>query len=63
MDLEPEIALKCFDYTLYGDAPVNMARKLPRVKERTEHTLQEIIVNKEDTPFFAVNRVESTAEL
>ena len=58
MDLEPEIALKCFDYTLYGDAPVNMARKLPRVKERTEHTLQEIIVNKEDTPFFAVNRVE-----
>lgn len=58
MDLEPEVALKCFDYTLYGEAPINMARKIPGIKERTESTLQEIVVDREDTPFFAVNRIE-----
>jgi len=58
MDLEPEIALKCFDYTFYGDKPINLAKKTPRTQEQTPQTLRQIVVDKEDTPFFAVNRLE-----
>ena len=49
-------ALKCFDYSIYGDKAEAVGRKQPRVYSQEEGVLRETLIGPEDTDCFGVRR-------
>ncbi|WP_312642186.1 class I mannose-6-phosphate isomerase [Hydrogenoanaerobacterium sp.] len=56
LGLSQETALKCFDYTIYGDKAEQLGRKTPRILSQTDSVTSEALISTEDTPCFSVNR-------
>lgn len=56
MGLAKDIALECFDYSLYGKECIKKSRKYPRIVEETPDYYKEALITREDTPCFAVDR-------
>lgn len=49
-------ALKCFDYTIYGNKAEQLGRKHPRIVKQTSAVTSEVLIGAEDTPCFSVHR-------
>ncbi len=61
LGLDEEAALDCFDYTrLVGARALAAGRKVPRVETRTDTLRVERLIDRSDTPDFAVNRIRLT---
>lgn len=56
MKLPKEIALDCFDYSIYGNDCTKISKKEPRLITENENYRKEALITKEDTPCFCVNR-------
>lgn len=54
--LSKDAALDCFDYSLYGSACIEKARKKPAIIERNGDYEKEALMTAADTPCFLVNR-------
>lgn len=63
--LPKDIALDCFDYSLYGEDSIKKSKKEPRILEENEDYKKEALISREDTPCFLVNRytVKTTLKL
>lgn len=63
LGLSMQDALKCFDYTLCGDAAEQIGRKTPRPLEQRNGVCSEELLGKADTDCFCVrrHRLEATA--
>ena len=61
--LEKDVALDCFDYTLYGEKAVAAARKTPRLLRQTENFTEYAFITYEDTPCFAFSRYDVSGTL
>lgn len=56
MKLPKEIALDCFDYSIYGEHGTSISKKEPGLISEDEGCRKEALITKEDTPCFSVNR-------
>lgn len=54
--LDKDTALTCFNYDLYGDKAIDLARKTPVVTSEKNGVKTESLINYNDTPCFALNR-------
>lgn len=54
--LSKDVALDCFDYSLYGTDSIKGSKKEPKLLEKNESYQKEALITKEDTPCFLVNR-------
>ena len=54
--LDKDTALDVFDYEVYGEAAVNMGRKIPKTVYEENGVKKEELITYEDTPCFAVIR-------
>lgn len=57
LGLTKDQALDCFDYDVYADAAVSLARKIPAVILEEDGVRVEKIVDCEDTPCFSANKI------
>lgn len=60
LGLEPETALECFDYQLWGPSVAQEARKAPQELERGEGWLWEQLIGPRETPCFTMRRLKLT---
>lgn len=56
MGLNSDLALDCFDYSLYGEKSAAVSRRLPRVVFEQDGVKVEMLISYEDTPCFQVER-------
>ncbi|MDR1351981.1 MAG: class I mannose-6-phosphate isomerase [Treponema sp.] len=56
LGLGRDVALRCFDYSIYGDGAEEMGRKIPKKIIETDQYSSESLIGFSDTPCFAVNR-------
>ncbi|MBR1747891.1 MAG: class I mannose-6-phosphate isomerase [Clostridia bacterium] len=54
--LDKSTALDCFDFDLYGERALNMAKKTPKTVFSENGVLKESLISYADTPCFALNR-------
>jgi mannose-6-phosphate isomerase len=54
--LDPQTALKCFNFSLAGQRAIDAGKKVPVVVEKSDTYTREALIRYEDTPCFAVNR-------
>lgn len=54
--LSKSIALDCFNYDLYGDKALKLAKKEPRLIDSDNGVKTESLISYDDTPCFALNR-------
>ena len=63
MGLSKDIALDCFDYSLYGPECISVSRKTPRLLSENDAFTWESLISKEDTPCFSVNRYQVKTQM
>lgn len=56
LGLDPDIALDCFNYGLYGSSVVASGKKIPVQEYKDEHLLIETLIGEADTQCFRVKR-------
>ncbi|HOJ35580.1 MAG TPA: class I mannose-6-phosphate isomerase [Clostridiales bacterium] len=56
LGLNPDDALECFDFSVYGDAAVALGKKAPKIIKEDGGVVSEQLIGREDTPCFAVKR-------
>lgn len=56
MGLNPDLALDCFDYNLFGEKSVAVSRRVPCVVSEQDGVKIEMLISYEDTPCFQVRR-------
>lgn len=56
LSLDPDTALDCFDYSMYGEAAAERHRKKPVVLKDENGLLSERLIGPGDTDCFAINR-------
>lgn len=56
MNLDKEEAIKCFDFSVFGEGCVEKARKIPVMEKETADWRKEVLVGEKDTECFRVNR-------
>ena len=54
--LDKDVALDCFNYNLYGDKALRIAKKTPKILHESEKLLTEALISYDDTPCFALLR-------
>lgn len=54
--LDADVALNCFDYSLYGGQVVTSGKKTPHTVHRDAHLLIESLIGSEDTRCFSMDR-------
>lgn len=57
LGLEPDTALDCFDFSLYGQKIVERGRRQPSPKERWEDGGVDTLIGAEDTSCFSMERI------
>lgn len=57
MKLPKDIALDCFDYSVYGNDCTKISKKEPRLIEENENYKEEALITIQDTPCFLVDRI------
>ena len=60
LGLEPDTALDCFHFHQFGKQVVENGKKVPRVVGHDGTVKTEILIDKSDTPCFAMNRYTLT---
>ncbi|MGI6772944.1 MAG: mannose-6-phosphate isomerase [Clostridiales bacterium] len=56
LGLEPDKALECFDFSIYGEKAVQLGRKTPKILSETDRVLSEQLIGRADTTCFGVKR-------
>ena len=56
LNLDKDVALDCFDYSICGEKAVALAKKQPRILANEEGVCSEELISYQDTPCFAVRR-------
>lgn len=56
LGLDKEAALECFDFSIQGEASIELGRKAPQIFEKTDSYCSETLISYNDTECFAVNR-------
>ena len=57
LGLEPDIALDCFNYNVYGEEAIALGRKTPVTVSDNGSVKNEMLISFSDTPCFAVRRI------
>jgi mannose-6-phosphate isomerase len=55
LGLDPEVAINCFDYPIYGEQAIELGRKTPRIYYDNGSVCSESIIGSKDTDCFSVN--------
>lgn len=56
LGLSKQVALECFDYTVYGSESVALSRKRPHLLVENQNYKKEALISFSDTPCFAVEK-------
>lgn len=56
LGLDPDTALSCFDYSLFGKAAVELGKKQPRITRDAKGIVSESLIGPLETDCFALNR-------
>ena len=58
--LDKDVALDCFNFDLYGDKALKLAKKEPQIEYSHDGIQKETLITYIDTPCFALNRYTIT---